>query len=106
MSFLVHDVQLKMYNYTFQYFLIWTVPCFSSGQNRFSLTPVSFIAINSMEVNEKEYSAKCSNPVNVSDSYNVVPPHVVSSGLIAELLQCLERKPMKFHCRVSNDLMQ
>lgn len=67
---------------------------------------MSFIAINSMKVNKKEYSAKCANPVNVPDSYNVVPPHAVSSGLIAELIQCLERKPMKFHCQVSSDLMQ
>ena len=84
---------------------IYFVPCFSSGQNGFMLTPVSFIAINSMKVNNNQYNAKFSKPVNVSESYNVVPLDVISSGFISELIQCLECKPMQFHCRVSYDLM-
>ena len=69
------------------------------------LTPVSFIAINSMKLNNDQYNAECSNPVNVSELYNFVPLDAVSC-LISELIQCLECKPMQFHCRVSYDLMQ
>ncbi|BBG94975.1 conserved telomere maintenance component 1 [Prunus dulcis] len=78
------------------------------GQNRWMLTSVSFIVINSIravsfqnnfiKVDNESCSDKCSSPASYMQ--NAAPLDLVSSGLISELVKCLDFKPMRFHCRV------
>lgn len=73
------------------------------------LTSVSFIVINSIravsfqnkfiKVDNESCSDKCSSPASYMQ--NAAPLDLVSSGLISELVKCLDFKPMRFHCRVS-----
>ncbi|PQP99936.1 CST complex subunit CTC1 isoform X1 [Prunus yedoensis var. nudiflora] len=78
------------------------------GQNRWMLTSVSFIVINSIravsfqnkfiKVDNESCSDKCSSPASYMQ--NAAPLDLVSSGLISELVKCLDFKPIAFHCRV------
>jgi hypothetical protein len=65
------------------------------------LTPVTFIAINSVHVVSEPYSDTYFKFWPASDAYNNASPDSVSSGLFSDLFQCLDCKPMRFHCRVS-----
>ncbi|GAV69022.1 hypothetical protein CFOL_v3_12523, partial [Cephalotus follicularis] len=68
--------------------------------NGLILTPVSLIVINSIMVVDKPSSEKCSNLQSAALISNVASSDIVSSGLISDLNQCLDSKPMRFHCRV------
>ncbi|KAM1133584.1 hypothetical protein ACFX19_043527 [Malus domestica] len=78
------------------------------GQNRWMLTSASFIVINSIRAvcfnknSVRVVNESCSDKRSGPASYvqNDGPLDIVSSGLISELVQCLDSKPMQFHCRV------
>ncbi|KAF3446226.1 hypothetical protein FNV43_RR11405 [Rhamnella rubrinervis] len=64
--------------------------------NRWMLTPVSLILINSIRVNEL-CSDKCSN---LDSCMHDASLDTITSGLISKLVQCFDCKPMQSHCRV------
>ncbi|KAA8537704.1 hypothetical protein F0562_027306 [Nyssa sinensis] len=70
------------------------------GQNELLLTPASFIVINYVKVVNYHLSDKCCNPSAASGLHGAGFRDTVPSGLISEIIQCLECKPMQFHCRV------
>ncbi|OVA10488.1 CST complex subunit CTC1 [Macleaya cordata] len=70
------------------------------GQNELMLTPVSSIIINSIKEVNRNYSDRCSCPRFGSDILNAEMLDTVSLGLISELIQCQDSKPMRFRCRV------
>lgn len=63
------------------------------------LTPVSFISINSIRVVKCSSNYKFLSPA--SYIHNISSLEVVSSGLIVDLVQRLDSKPMQLYCRVS-----
>ncbi|XP_059453022.1 CST complex subunit CTC1 isoform X2 [Corylus avellana] len=69
-------------------------------KNIFMLTPVTFIAINSIHVVSEPYRDTYFKFWPASDAYNNASPDSVSSGLFSDLFQRLDCKPMRFHCRV------
>ncbi|GER36343.1 CST complex subunit CTC1 [Striga asiatica] len=71
-----------------------------SGQNKYMMTPVSFITINNTclmnkILAEEEYDA-CT-PVGLT---GIPIPEVIPISLICDAFQLLEPKPMQFRCRV------
>ncbi|KAF8404935.1 hypothetical protein HHK36_009830 [Tetracentron sinense] len=70
------------------------------GQHELMLTPVSFIVINSIKEVNHHFSDRNFYPWSGADICNDALMDTVSSGLISEIIQCLESKPMQFHCRV------
>lgn len=73
---------------------------FFREQNRWILTSVSFITIHSIRAVNESCGGKCSSPAPYIP--NAAPPDIVHSGLISELVHCLDFKPMLLHCRVSS----
>uniref|UniRef100_A0A2N9HSB4 CST complex subunit CTC1 n=1 Tax=Fagus sylvatica TaxID=28930 RepID=A0A2N9HSB4_FAGSY len=69
-------------------------------RNSFMLTPVTFIVINSISVVSEPCNDKYINSWPASDVHNDAAPDTVSSGLIYDLIQRLDCKPMRFRCRV------
>ncbi|KAM5574673.1 CST complex subunit CTC1 [Rosa sericea] len=67
-------------------------------QNRWILTSVSFITIHSISGVNESCGVKCSNPASYMP--NALPQEIVRSGLISELVQSSDLKPMLLHCRV------
>jgi hypothetical protein len=65
------------------------------------LTPVTFIAIKSIHAVSEPYRDTYFKSWPASDAYNKASLDSVSSGLFFDLSQCLDCKPMQFHCRVS-----
>ncbi|XP_030950352.1 CST complex subunit CTC1 isoform X1 [Quercus lobata] len=70
------------------------------GKNSFMLTPVTFIVINSISAVSEPYNDKNINSWPASDVHNDAAPDTVSSGLISDLIQRVDCKPMRFRCRV------
>ncbi|KAH7567364.1 hypothetical protein JRO89_XS07G0059000 [Xanthoceras sorbifolium] len=70
------------------------------GPTRLMLTPVSFIVINSIRLVNEPNRDKCSNLWSNSDVNSIGSLDDISSGLISELIQCSDCKPMRFRCRV------
>lgn len=66
----------------------------------FMLLSISFIVVNSIRVVNNPFIDKISNLWSNSDICNIASPDTVSSGLISELVQCSDCKPMRFYCRV------
>ena len=65
------------------------------------LTPVTFIEINSISAVSEPYNDKYIDSWPASDVHNDAAPDTVSSGLISDLIQRVDCKPMRFRCRVS-----
>ncbi|XP_024952233.2 CST complex subunit CTC1 isoform X2 [Citrus sinensis] len=66
----------------------------------FTLLSISFIVVNSIRVVNNPFIDKISNLWSNSDMCNKASPDTVSSGLISELVQCSDCKPMRLYCRV------
>ncbi|KAI9200887.1 hypothetical protein LWI28_014534 [Acer negundo] len=64
------------------------------------LTPVSFIVINAIRLINEPNRHKWPSLWSDSDVNNIGSLDNVSSGLISELIQCSDCKPMRFCCRV------
>lgn len=71
------------------------------GKNSFMLTPVTYIVINSISSVSELYSDSYLSFQPLLDVYSNASPDTVSSSQFSELSQCLDCKPMRFHCRVS-----
>ncbi|KAF5468328.1 hypothetical protein F2P56_012486 [Juglans regia] len=70
------------------------------SKNRFMLTPVTYIVINSIRAVSGPYSDSYLSFQPIPDVYSNASPDTVSSGQFSELSQCSDCKPMRFHCRV------
>ncbi|XP_059636886.1 CST complex subunit CTC1 isoform X2 [Cornus florida] len=69
-------------------------------QNELMLTAASFIVINSIRVVNDHYTDNFCNPSVASGLDSPEFLDTVPSGLISEIIQQLESKPIQFHCRV------
>ncbi|XP_050378605.1 CST complex subunit CTC1 isoform X2 [Argentina anserina] len=67
-------------------------------QNRWILTSVSFIIINSISGVNESCAVKSSCPASYTPTAS--PQEIIRSGMISELVQCLDFKPMLLHCRM------
>ncbi|KAM7280719.1 hypothetical protein ACFE04_007853 [Oxalis oulophora] len=70
------------------------------GANGFMLTPVSFIVINSISVIDESSRENCPILCSASTEPKTSSSKNVSSGLISQLICCLDCNPIRFHCRV------
>lgn len=77
------------------------IPWFSRGPTRLMLTPVSLIVINSIRLVNEPHRDKWSNLQFKLSVNNKGSLDNVSSGLISELIQYSDDKPMRFRCRVN-----
>lgn len=80
------------------FFVIVIFQWLSRSQNKWMLTPVSFVVIHSIKAVEKSYRENCSSCV--SDVKLVAPLDTFSSGLMSELVQHPDQELMRFRCRV------
>ncbi|KAF5740713.1 CST complex subunit CTC1 [Tripterygium wilfordii] len=64
------------------------------------LLPVSLIVIKSIREKNRLNSDKAFNLESASERHAVSSPHI-SSGLVSELIQSMDQRPMQFHCRVA-----
>ncbi|EEF52463.1 conserved hypothetical protein [Ricinus communis] len=70
------------------------------GTNKLMLTPVSFIVLNSIRVTNELFTEKCSD-IQSSNISSASSLDNVSSGIISELIQHADGKPLQFNCRVA-----
>ncbi|XP_021647982.2 CST complex subunit CTC1 isoform X2 [Hevea brasiliensis] len=68
--------------------------------NKLQLTPASFIVLNSIRVANEQYDDKCFKFCSTLCMPSASSLDNVSSGMISELIQCSDCKPMRFNCRV------
>ncbi|KAF2309889.1 hypothetical protein GH714_005501 [Hevea brasiliensis] len=68
--------------------------------NKLQLTPASFIVLNSIRIANEQYDDKCFKFCSTLCMPSASSLDNVSSGMISELIQCSDCKPMRFNCRV------
>ncbi|XP_077216587.1 conserved telomere maintenance component 1 isoform X2 [Tasmannia lanceolata] len=74
--------------------------CNSRRRRELTLTPVSFIVINSIKEVNHYYGDGSLQPQSSSDILNEEVTDMVSLGLISPLFHCMENQQCRFRCRV------
>lgn len=73
---------------------------FPRVQNKYMMTPVSFITIKDTSLMHGHISDEFNNPSGTVGLLSVASSDTVPRALISQVLQSSELKPIKFRCRV------